>query len=92
MEREPAMISLGAPSAPSVTGTPLNLSPAKTISPAALRINHASGEPIVTIHCDGHVDLNPKFTTEEAAMAFWRAVELVNPRRSRWRRWLRGPR
>ena len=42
MEREPAMISLGAPSAPSVTGTPLNLSPAKTISPAALRINHVA--------------------------------------------------
>ncbi len=50
------------------------------ITPAALRISHTSGEPLVTIHCDGRVDVNPAFTLDEAAMAFWEAVRKLNPR------------
>lgn len=29
---------------------------------------------VVTIHRDGRVDINPKYTTDEAAKKFWEAV------------------
>jgi hypothetical protein len=44
-----------------------------------LQICTASGEPIVTIHYDGRVEINPAFTVDEAARAFWGAVLLLNP-------------
>jgi len=37
-------------------------------------------EAIVTIHPDGNVDLNPDYTYEEAALAFWDAVAGSNPK------------
>jgi hypothetical protein len=39
----------------------------------------ASGDPIVTIRFDGRVEVNPAFTVDEAARAFWDAVIRLNP-------------
>ena len=33
----------------------------------------------VTIHRDGRVDVNPKYTTDEAAKKFWEAVVQISP-------------
>lgn len=35
--------------------------------------------PIVTIRWDGRVEVNPAFTVDEAARAFWDAVIAMNP-------------
>jgi len=37
----------------------------------------ASGEIIVSIHADGRVEVNPKFTVDEAARVFWDAVKAL---------------
>jgi len=36
-------------------------------------------EPIFTIHFDGRIEVNPAFTVDEAARAFWDAVARMNP-------------
>jgi hypothetical protein len=40
----------------------------------ALVVHHESGAPLVTIHCDGRVEINPAFTLDEATLAFWDAA------------------
>ena len=47
--------------------------------PGAMAIHTPSGDPIVTIRFDGRIDVNPAFTLEEAARAFWDAVIRLNP-------------
>jgi hypothetical protein len=36
-------------------------------------------ETIVTFHRDGRVEINPKYSADEAAKAFWNAVIRMNP-------------
>lgn len=43
-------------------------------SPTTLKIFDA-----VTIHQDGRVEVNPKYTTDEAAKLFWDAVVRIAP-------------
>jgi len=38
-------------------------------------IMHSNPELIVTFHSDGRVTVNPKYSTEEAAAAFWDEVQ-----------------
>ena len=45
----------------------------------SFQIVHDSGEPIVTIYLDGRVEVNPAFTVDDAARAFWEAVKQLNP-------------
>lgn len=33
------------------------------------------GEPVVTLHGDGRLEVNPKYSMDEAAKVFWEAVE-----------------
>jgi hypothetical protein len=40
---------------------------------------YQSNEQIVSIHPDGRIEINPKYTTDEAAKAFWEAVIRMNP-------------
>jgi hypothetical protein len=40
---------------------------------------YQSNEAIVTFHRDGRVEINPKYSAEEAAKAFWNAVIRMNP-------------
>lgn len=48
------------------------------ISTATLSFANAAGTA-VTIHPDGRVEVNPKFSTDEAAQAFWDAVKALAP-------------
>jgi len=34
---------------------------------------------VVTIHSDGRVDVDPKYTTDEAAKLFWKAIRDMAP-------------
>lgn len=47
--------------------------------PGAFSIHHTSGDPIFAIHADGRLEINPAFTVDEAARAFWDAVIRLNP-------------
>ena len=49
------------------------------LKPGNLQIAGSAGEPIVTIHHDGRVDVNPLYSLNEAANAFWLAVIEMNP-------------
>jgi len=42
-----------------------------------------NADPIVTIHSDGRVNINPKYSTDEAAQAFWDAVRRMGPKGER---------
>ena len=44
------------------------------IPPTTLKIFDA-----ITIHRDGRVEIDPKYTTDEAAKLFWQAVENMAP-------------
>ena len=48
-------------------------------TPGNLQISGADAEPIVTIHWSGRVEVNPKYTVDDAARAFWDAVIAMNP-------------
>ena len=43
-------------------------------SPSRLRFYTPTGEPLVTVYFDGRVEVNPQYTMDEAAAAFWEAV------------------
>lgn len=58
---------------PAVVG---NLSIGTDVHPS-LCINAKDAREIVRITFDGHVYINPEFSLDEAALAFWRAVEKV---------------
>jgi hypothetical protein len=45
-----------------------------------IHIASSGGETIVTITHDGVVVVNPKYTTDEAALAFWQAVTQLSRR------------
>lgn len=45
--------------------------------PALLEIRDVDSEPIVTIFPGGRVEVNPKYSTDQAATAFWNAVKEV---------------
>jgi hypothetical protein len=62
--------TLAAPS------NPLVLVPTK---PPSFAVSSSGGEPIFTIHHDGAVAVNPKYATDDAALAFWEAVIRLNP-------------
>jgi len=47
--------------------------------PGNLQIAGSTGSPIVTIYHDGRVEVNPLYTLDEAANAFWRTVIDLNP-------------
>jgi len=47
--------------------------------PGSMALYTASADPIVTIRFDGRIDVNPAFTVEQAARAFWDAVIRMNP-------------
>jgi hypothetical protein len=49
------------------------------LTPGNLQISGSTGAPIVTIHHDGRVELNPAYSLDEAARAFWDAVIEMNP-------------
>jgi hypothetical protein len=52
---------------------------ASPLTHASLQISSSVGAPIVTIHHDGRVEVNPAYTTDEVARAFWDAVIEMNP-------------
>lgn len=45
----------------------------------APRLQFGDSEPIVVLHHDGRVEINPKYSTTDAAKAFWDAVLEMNP-------------
>jgi len=48
---------------------------------AEFQISKSNSDPIVTIRADGTVVLNPNYTPDEAARAFWDAVDHVGRER-----------
>lgn len=56
-----------------------NDDPIADVEPGCLGFRITDNEPVVTFKPDGTVDINPKYTTTEAAQAFWRAVVALNP-------------
>jgi len=49
------------------------------VSPGDLEFRRTHDDPVVTFKPDGSVIVNPKYTTTEAARAFWDAVQACNP-------------
>jgi len=52
----------------------INLGIGATVPEGYIHIASNGGETIVRITHDGRVIVNPKYTTDEAALAFWQAV------------------
>lgn len=46
----------------------------ESLQPTCLKIFDA-----ITIHRDGRVEIDPKYTTDEAAKMFWDAVQKISP-------------
>ncbi|HEY1964778.1 MAG TPA: hypothetical protein VGG59_07600 [Acidobacteriaceae bacterium] len=55
---------------------------------AAFEIRSATADPLVTIHMDGRVELNPAIPVDEAARAFWNAVQRVGMAGERIYAWI----
>ena len=50
------------------------------ISPECSSLSfHGGGEEIIRIDADYTIKVNPKFSNDEAAKAFWEAVERLRP-------------
>jgi hypothetical protein len=52
---------------------------AKPITSYTIRIPDENGRPLVTIHPDGRVELGEGYEPDEAARAFWDAVQRIAP-------------
>lgn len=50
-----------------------------TPPPPTITITGANGQPLVTIHPDGHLDYGPGYTPDTAARAFWDALRRLAP-------------
>lgn len=66
-----------------IVGVPITglsmLTAAKPITSYTIRIPDEDGRPLVTIHPDGRVELGDGYEPDEAARAFWDAVQRLSP-------------
>jgi hypothetical protein len=48
-------------------------------TPPIVRISNTNGQPLVSIHPDGRTEFGPDYQPDEAARAFWDAVQRLTP-------------
>jgi hypothetical protein len=60
---------------------PAVLAPAEPLTALTFRFPDMHGRPLVTIHPDGRVELGEGYEPDEAARAFWDAVQRQAPDR-----------
>lgn len=52
---------------------------AAKVQPSVISIPNANQKPLVTIHPDGHLEFGDDYQPDEAAQAFWDAVQRLAP-------------
>jgi hypothetical protein len=74
----PEPIQIAAPTG-SEMFTSVDVEPIRLAPPPILAIRGAKGQPLVTIHPDGRLEHGDDYQPDEAATAFWDAVQRLTP-------------